>query len=89
MTVVIYAFGYLPGSCFLLLPGFFPVIFSLHIIEEMKKRKIDILYSDGNSTTDNRIKTFMLFTQTAREVFKYIDARLSKEAGISPFPHCL
>jgi DNA-binding MarR family transcriptional regulator len=50
---------------------------------EMMKRKIDILYSDGNSTTDNRIKTFILFTQTAREVFKYIDARLIEEAGIS------
>jgi hypothetical protein len=49
----------------------------------MSKSKIDILYSDDNTESDNSIKTFVFFIQTAREVSKYVDTRLRKEAGIS------
>jgi DNA-binding MarR family transcriptional regulator len=49
----------------------------------MKKRKIDILYSDRSTESDDSVKTFVLFIQTAREVSKYVDTSLREEAGIS------
>lgn len=49
----------------------------------MSSRKTTIINIDENYKLDTILRTFILFAQTAREVLKYADAQVYREARLS------
>jgi DNA-binding MarR family transcriptional regulator len=49
----------------------------------MKKTNDTAIDIDETTEPDNLLRTYILFIQTARDVLRYIDARLYREAGSS------
>ena len=49
----------------------------------MNKISQDMVYTDSHIELNSVVKTFVLFTQTSREVLKYVDTCLRKGGGLS------